>query len=89
MKDAETLIRHLQQYLDQASSAKTKVWWEMYLKGVIPFLIVRILGIREQIVIFAHSKLVRNPSVSSTGYISNSKGDWLLELTLERNVIEH
>jgi 3-methyladenine DNA glycosylase AlkD len=49
MKTNDDLIQHLQQLLDQASSARTKRWWEQYLRHVIPFRGVGIPEIRTQL----------------------------------------
>jgi 3-methyladenine DNA glycosylase AlkD len=41
-----TMITSLQQQLDQRADAKTKAWWERYLKHVIPFRGVKMADIR-------------------------------------------
>lgn len=41
-----TMITSLQNQLDQRADAKTKAWWERYLKHVIPFRGVKMADIR-------------------------------------------
>jgi 3-methyladenine DNA glycosylase AlkD len=48
-REHETLVRHLQDALDAASSTATKAWWERYLKGAIGFRGVGIPQIRSVI----------------------------------------
>ncbi len=44
--DCAALVERLQTRLDQQADARTKAWWEAYLKGVIPFRGVKMAGIR-------------------------------------------
>jgi 3-methyladenine DNA glycosylase AlkD len=44
-----SVIPKLQQRLDERAEAKTKAWWEKYLKGVIPFRGVKMAGTRAEL----------------------------------------
>ncbi|HET9494975.1 MAG TPA: DNA alkylation repair protein [Chloroflexia bacterium] len=45
----ETLISRLQERLDSRNDAKTRAWWEAYMKGVIPFRGVKMEAIRQEL----------------------------------------
>ncbi len=47
LRDRSHLIRDLQRRLEKIANAKTKAWWERYLKQIIPFRGVKMDGIRS------------------------------------------